>query len=153
MKELSTFLQISIYITIALVLFTLCVNFISALGVFQTTLETGISTTGSSDNIFSQITGLSGGMEYVWSIILTLTGLAAVVVAVFTRQVTPIGIYLFSAVFWTSYNRCISVINVPIGDGTMLFSTMPMSMFLVIATVGILFLWAAAIIGVLTGSA
>jgi len=152
MKELNTFLQISIYISIALIIFTLCVNFVSALDVYQTTVETGIVTTGSSDNIFSEITGLSGGMEYVWGIVLTITGVLSVGAAILMHSAIPIGAYLFSAIFWTSYNRCIAVVNVPIGGGAFLFSTEPLSLFLTIVTVGILFLWGAAIVGIFTGS-
>ena len=152
MKELNTFLQICIYISVALILFTLCVNFVSALDVFQTTVETGIVITGSSDNIFSELTGLDGGMEFVWSIVLTITGVLSVGAAILMHSAIPIGAYLFSAVFWTSYNRCISVVNVPVSEGVLLFSTEPLSLFLMIISVGILFLWGAAIVGIFTGS-
>ncbi len=152
MKNLNTFLQISIYISIALVIFTLCINFISELGVFRTEIETGIVIAGSSDNIFQEITELDGGMEYVWGIVLTITGILSVGAAILMHSAIPVGAYLFSAVFWTSYNRCISVINQPMTDGTLLFATEPLASFLVIITVGILFLWAAALVGMFTGS-
>jgi len=112
----------------------------------------GIVTTGGSDNIFQELTGLSGGMEYVWGIVLTITGVMSVGAAILMHSATPIGAYIFSAVFWTSYNRCISVVNIPMGDGSLLFAAEPMASFLVIITVGILFLWSAAIVGIFTGS-
>lgn len=152
MKELNTFLQICIYISIALIVFTLCVNFVSAMNVFQTTVSTGVVTEGSSNNIFSDITNLDGGMEYVWGIVLTITGVLSVGAAILMHSPIPIGAYLFSAVFWTSYTRCITVLNIPISEGATLFSTEPLTLFLSIITVAILFVWGAAIVGIFTGS-
>ena len=64
-------------------------------------------------------------------------------VAKMTQSTNMIGVWLFSSVFWTSYNNAISVIDVN--------SWIPGD-FLLMFTVAFLFLWVGAVIGILTGS-
>jgi len=152
MKELNTFLQICIYLAISLTIFTLCINFVSMLGVFGTGIETGVGVGSDTPSIFTDISGFSGGVEGIWLIVTTVTGILAVGVAILMHSAIPVGAYILSVVFWTSYSRCISVINVPTEAGATLFAAEPMSYFLIIATVGMLFIWIAAIVGIFTGS-
>jgi len=145
--NLNTFFQVATYLCIILLLFTLAINFVNAMGIFPVDVKTGISTEGDTPNIFSDITGLDGGMEYIWITILSVSGIGTIVVAILMHSTTPVGVWLFSSVFWTSYIRMIDVVNV-----TGVFDTDPLLSFLKIGTVAMLFLWVGAIIGMFTGS-
>jgi hypothetical protein len=152
-----TFFQISIIFSILLITFTLAINFVSALGVFgEIDFETGIDTESSlnnddvssiSDEVFVQLSGFTGGMGQLWFSILTITGIGTIVVAILMHSAIPIGVWIFSAVFWSSYIRCINVINV---GG--IFTTNPMLQFLIILTVGLIFIWIGALAGMFGGS-
>jgi len=141
-KDWSTFFQTTIYICILIIILTLTINFLNGLDLY-TNVNTGISVSGPANNVFQVITGFSGGFEYIWLSLLTAAGLGALVVAKLTQSTNMIGVWLFSGVFWTSYNKCISVVNV---------SDWIPTEFILIFTVALLFLWAASIIGMLTGS-
>ena len=145
-REWSTFFQTCVYLCILIIIFTFAISFINSLNLFYD-VETGVGTEGTSNNIFETITGFSGGFEYIWISLLTATGLGALVVAKLTQSTNMIGVWLFSGVFWTSYSKCISVINISYGSQQWI-----PAQFLIIFTVALLFLWAAAIIGMLTGS-
>ena len=142
MRDWNTFFQTAIYICILIIILTLAINFINGLNLFID-VESGVSVGDKPNNVFQSITGFTGGFEYIWISLLTATGLGALVVAKLTQSTNMIGVWLFSGVFWTSYNKCISVVDVN--------GWIPAE-FLLIFTVAILFLWAAAIIGMLTGS-
>lgn len=143
--RMNTFFQISIYLSIVLIIFTLSINFISTMNVFGT-LDTGIEASGNTTSVFTKITGLSGGMNAVWLMITTGAGIVSLGLAIWMRSAVPVGAYLFSTIFWTSYIRSISVVNV-----TGIFNSEPLSSFLLIGTVGMLFIWAAALVGIFTG--
>jgi len=124
-----------------MIIFTLCFNFISALNILQTSTTTNIDLTTSANNIFSQISGFSGGIEYVWVSILTIAGISSFILAKILNSVSIIGVYLLSAVFWTSFNRCLAFINI---------NNFIPSELLTIIIVPLLFIWVAAIIGMFT---
>jgi len=145
-REWSSFYQTCIYLCIVIIIFTLSINFINTLGIFKD-VDSGIETEGDADNIFQEISSFDGGFEYVWLTLLTASGIGALLVAKLTSSTNMIGIWLFSSVFWSSYAKCISVVNIN-SNGV---AWIPAD-FLIIFTVGLLFLWAAAIIGMLTGS-
>ena len=140
--NLSNFFQTCLYFCLCMIIVTLCINFVDGLGVFPTPIESGVDVSGSSDDIFTKLTNIKGGLKYVWAFAIG-TGLAvAGLVAWVTHSTIPFGIYLFSAVFWTSYGRALSIVytwHIP-GD------------FLVIGTVLMLFLFAGAVAGMLSGS-
>lgn len=138
--DISNYFRICVYFCLGLIIFTLCINLVSALNIF-TSIDTGVSSTGSSNDIFTQITGLSGGMQFIWASVLTIGGFLAIVMAKMLQSTSIIGIYLFSSVFWTSYSRFVTTININ--------SFIP-SNFLIIFTVGLLFIWGAAVISMLT---
>lgn len=138
--DLTNYFRIAIYFCLVMIIFTLCVNFVSALNIFSA-VPTGISSSGTSQDIFSDISGFSGGMQYVWAIMLTATGFASFVMAKLMGSTSIIGVYFFSAVFWTSFNRCLTFINIG--------NFIPAE-FLTIIVVGLTFIWVAAVIGMLT---
>lgn len=129
-----------------IIIFTLAINFVNGLNLF-TDVNSGVATGDKPGNIFSTISGFSGGIEYIWAALLTATGLGTLVVAKLTQSTNMIGVWLFSGVFWTSYNKCISVVSVS-SSGTQWIAPE----FLILFTAAVLFLWVAAIIGMLTGS-
>jgi len=114
-----SFLRIAIYLSIAMIVFNLIIGFVGGLDAFP--IET-IPGTGTIEegNALSTFTGLSGGMENVWLLVTTITGIGAILLAIATRSVLSVGGFI------------------P-GD------------FLSIFFVCMLFLFLAAIVGILTG--
>lgn len=140
---MATFYRTSIYLCLAIIVFTLSINFVNSLGAFNAYEAQPTDEEVTVDNALEQISGLDGGMASLWGLAVGV-GLAGAVVLVFiSKQISPIGIYLFSTVFWTSWLKMNSVINI---NGVMPIELM------VIFTVAALFLFIAAIIGMLTGS-
>ena len=138
---MATFYRTSIYLCLALIVFTLSINFVNSLGAFET-YESG--TTGiTEENALEQISGLDGGMASLWALAVGGGAIGAIALVFISKQISPIGIYIFSTVFWTSWIRMNSVINV---GGVV--SPELMALF----TVGAIFIFIAAIIGMLTGS-
>jgi len=153
MKEMSSFYQICVYITLVMILFNLSVSAVNALGVFYP-VETGIEMSDDADENFETLTNISSfsesSMTGIQSLWILFTGSAVSLVAGFflmwlTRSTTILGVALFSGVFWSSYFNMLSVVNV----GGFLTD---LSMFILIGTVGMIFIFAAAVIGMLSGS-
>jgi len=136
--KVNTFFQMCIKICILLIILTLCINFISGLGVFFP-YQTGIPTNASSETTFLSFTdGFS--ISTMWATVLTVLGIGAVVVAILMHSAVPVGAYLFSAIFWTSYGNALGVLDlVP-------------DQFRIIGTAVMLFLWGGAIAGMFSGS-
>jgi hypothetical protein len=124
--------------------FTLVLNMISGIAptAFPNTNppKTGLE---NQDSILTTITGTSDTtLNTIWLGSIGLTFALALGLAYLTQSMTPIGIYIFSSFFWTSYLRLLSVIS---------FNFIPAD-FITIFTVGILFVFVGAIIGIMTGS-
>ena len=147
--RLNTFYQICIYITIAGILFTLSVNFVSGLGVFEYTGESGIQT---GENVNSSVAAFTTSNDYqdgfvmdnLWAVV--LAGIAGgLVVAWLTHSTSVIGVYIFAFVFWSSYTNIVSMLynNNFLGE---------LWGFIVIGTVGITFVFIGAVAGMLSGS-
>jgi len=140
--------QICFLICMLLIIFTLIINFVVALGVFgDATLNTPVATEGDEQDLFYEISGFSGGMGQVWFIVTAVGGILSVAAAILMRSTTPIGIYLFSEIFWTSYSKFIDTVNI-----NNIFGGEPLGMLFLVITVGLLFIWVGALIGMLTGS-
>lgn len=129
-----------------MILFNLTVAFVDGLNVFPSSETAG---TGSidGDDVVSEISdGSFTGMGDIWDIALYGTiagGVGAILLAYLTHSTTPIGIYIFGAVFWTSYLKTFSI-----------FATggyIPVD-FLNLFHVGSVLLFIAVVIGMLTGS-
>ena len=140
---MNTFFRTCVYLCFALLLFTLVFNMVDATNAFPTegTIGPDIS---DEDSALSELTGLSDpNMNAIWVAVTTLAGLGALALAWLTHSITPIGLWLFGEVFWTSWIRTQSVLN---------FGSYLPAEFILIFTVGMMFLFIAAIIGMLTGS-
>lgn len=156
MKELTTFFQICIYITIAMVLFTLSISFVSAMGVFQTEIEAGVvagEDTNATMQGFTVSPDYPSGMDMttLWGIVITASAAGGIVIAWITRSTTILGVYVFSVVFWAAYGNALSVINSMGGSEPYLSGLIGLG-FVSLATVGIGFIWIGAIAGMLSGS-
>lgn len=154
MRDMSSFYQICVYICITMVIFNLCVSFVSGMGFYPVSMDVGVEVEGDTNSTFSNITdtgsfntvGLSG-MEGLW--IIFLGSSASLGIGLFlmliTHSTNVLGVCIFSGVFWSSYVNTLSIINI----GGFLVG---LSGFLIIGTVGMLFIFSAAVIGMLSGS-
>ena len=130
-----------IYICILVIIFTLVINFVEGMGAFP--METSMGTEVDEDNALQSITGLSGGMEGIWLIATGIGAGVAVLLSWVSHSLTPIGVYLFSEVFWTSWVRMHSVFS----SG----GYIPSDLFVIFYVV-VIFLFIGAVIGMITGS-
>ena len=141
---MNTFFRICVYICLGLILFTLAINLVVSTGAFPVSGTSGPNITSTNSSL-SVLTGLDDpSINTIWLTVTTLGGIAAIGLVWISHSIVPIGLYLFSTVFWTSYIRAWSVI----GYGQFL-SDIPE--FMLLFTVAILFVFIAAIVGILTG--
>ena len=148
--NMNTLYQTCVYVTLTMLLFTLAVSFVSGLGVFSP-VSVGVTPGDNSSDTFSDITNTSysetdfsgqAGMDAVW-LIGGLGGVVTFAIALATRSPVFVGVGLFGTVFWAAYGNTMAVLSlgnfVPEG-------------FLVIGTVAMMFIFAGAVIGMLSGS-
>jgi len=101
----------------------------------------------TESNALSKITGLDNpNMNSIWLAITTLAGIGSVVASILTHNWLPIGLYVFGEVFWTSFINMWGVID---GAG---YISNNLPGFLIIFFVVMVFVFIAAIIGMITGS-
>jgi len=142
---MKTFFQISIIITFIMFIFGLLASFIASTGAFPFADDMGISISSDSD-FLTKFTGLDEDSQSMRALFLGVTGLSfigVVALAFATKSVVPIGLHLFGLVFWASWTKT----SVILGHG----GYVPEGL-LVIFTVGVFFVFIAAIVGILTGS-
>ena len=137
------FFQAAIVITFMMFIFGALASVIASTSAFPFTEDLGIGITSESD-FLSKFTGLSDpSMKALFIGVTGLTFIGAVALAVATHSVVPIGLHLFSLVFWSSWVKFSVILSyggyIPGG-------------LLVIFTVGVMFVFVAAIVGILTGS-
>jgi len=137
-----SFFKIAIYLAISMIVFNLVVGYVGSLEVFPVESIPGTGTV-EENNALTTFTGLTDGMEGVWLMVTTVTGITAIGLAILTRSWIPVGLHLFSTVFWTAYTKSNSILSVggyvP-GD------------FLAIFFIVMMFIFLAAVIAMLTGS-
>ena len=139
---MNSFFRITIYFSIALVVFSLSINFIDGLAAFPIETEMGPQI-NNTDDALAALTKLDDpNMNSIFLLVTTGAGIVAVALAALTRSVVPIGIYVYGAVFWTSWIRAQSILS---------FGGYMPGDFLLIFTVGVMFIFIASIIGLLTG--
>jgi len=138
---MNTFFRIALFICLFLVIVNLGWSFIRATGAFGDVAEAGITGSDSND-VFYAFTGFSGGMAGIFAVGVSLGAIGAGLASWATKSVVPMGVYLFSVIFWSSYNSSLNIMAV---------SQIPGSMTILI-TVGIMFVFVGAVIGMLTGS-
>jgi len=139
----NTFFRICIFITLGLIIFSLAINFVEGLNIFPVSGSPHSNVTGV-DNALTVLTKLEDPtMQDLFILVTSVTALLAVGLSYLTASITPLGIFIFGEVFWTAWIRSQVILSyggfIP-GD------------FLLLFTVGALFVFIAAIIGMLTGS-
>jgi len=130
-------------ITLLMLSFSLVANFVAGLGIFPFAEDVGSSSDTSSALGDYTTLGSNANMWSIFTMVTVGTGLGAIVLAWATHSMTPIGVHLFGAVFWASWLNMQSIL----GTGEYIPNDL-----LTVATVGVLFIFIAAIIGMLTGS-
>lgn len=139
---MNTFFRICLFLCIGLVVFTLSINFVNTLGVFPTTIEEGVASADtSSDGWFGAFSGSSTGA--VWTLAIAGGVGAGIVLSVLTRSIIPVGISVYSSIFWASYHNAITILDM----GGYIDPNL-----LIIFTVAIAFIFVGSIVGMLTGS-
>jgi len=139
----NTFFRMAVYLSFAMIVFNLVIAFIGTLGAFDVEGTPGIGTMDETDAL-SVVTGLDDpNMNGLWLLLTAVAGIGAAVLAIAFRTMTPVGLYLFSLVFWTSYTKANSILSTG--------GYMPPE-FLAIFFIGMTFLFIAAAVGMITGS-
>lgn len=146
-----TFYRTCIYICLALIVFNFCILFIDGLGAFDSGSVSTVEGIGDENDALNNLTDLDAGddadvsMYWFWGVLITGGG-AGFLVAFLTKQIAPAGAIIFGTVFWASYIKMWTIIDV----GSVISSNLPG--FLIIFTVVNMFLFIAAVIGMFTGS-
>ena len=140
---MNSFFRVCIYVCIFMVMFNVGWSFVRGLGVFA---GEGMSSQGITDegtnSLFTTFTGFNDGLIGMFTVA-TAAGLGgSILIGWLTGSAAPIGVYLFGMLFWTSYNGSLSVISMN--------SWLPGD-FILIVTIGMAMVFAAAVIGLLTG--
>lgn len=139
---MNTFFRICIYYCIALLVFTLLFNVINATGAFDINANEGLQVSDTRSSLGELTTLSTPNMNYIIGLI-TLGAAAGIVVGYLTHSMVPVGIGIFSSVFWASYINTHSILSVG--------SYIPSELLLIITVcTGLIFV--AAIIGMATGS-
>ena len=122
--------------------FSLVANFVAGLGIFPNVTDIGMEV-DDTESALTALTGLSDpNMNAIWIGITGITFIGVVALAALTQSMTPIGLHLFGLVFWTSWLRMSSILS---------YGGYIPEEFLIIVTVGVMFVFIAAIIGLITG--
>jgi len=141
---LNSFFRICVMFILLMLAFSLIANFVGSMGMFPNVSGIGAEGVEGSNDALAKFTGLEDpNMQALFLGVTGLTFIGACALAFLTKTITPIGIHIFGAVFWASWINMLSIFSyggyVP-GD------------FLIVFTVGVMFVFIAAIVGMLTGS-
>ena len=138
--DLSNYFRIAVYFCLVMIVFTMAVNFISALNIF-TEAHAGVPISGDEDNVFSKISDFTGGMAQFWIILTTIEGIVVIAIAKVVGSTNIIGVWLFGTIFWKSYINSLVVTDVT--------KLIPVD-FIAMFTVALIFIWVAAVISMFT---
>lgn len=153
--NLGTFYQTSAYICMCLIAVNLAFAFMVGLGVFGENfggaIQTGDDTSGMTDEFMdidaTNDEGSYTGMDALWVIVggSAVGAGAGLLLGFVTHSSVFVGIGLFSGVFWSSYLNSLNILNL----GNFLND---LGGFVLIGTVLMVFMFAGAVIGMLSGS-
>ena len=127
-----SFYSTAIYLSIGLIIFSVGITFIVGLAVFPTAIEET-----------SVITGLDSDLDWVWSTIVGFGTVFSLLMCILLRSVVPLGINIFGVIFWTSWVHAGAILS---------FGGFIPVEFILLFTIGVGFVFVAAVIGMLTGS-
>lgn len=129
-----SFFRTTVYLCLALILFNLSVSFIASLDVFPIEFASGAEEELGDPDVDMMFT-------YVFSF--SLGAGITIIICILMRSVVPLGLYIFSVVYWASWISAQSILSTG--------GYIPVE-FIVLGTAGVAFLFVATIIGILTGS-
>ena len=139
---MNTFFRISIFLCIALLVFTLLISFVDGIGAFPYTNPIGIEI-GDTGTLLEDTTTLERpNMDYLW--LLVIGGIfAGLAFSARTQSIVPAGLFIFASVFWALFINTISILSIG--------GWIP-GEILTIFTACTTLIFIAAAIGMLTGS-
>jgi len=145
-----TFFQLCVIGTIVLLSVTLCINFVSASGIYGDigTVTTSIDNDENSTDILLGMIQLSSEGATItsmglWSIILAAAGGVTILLGILTGGNTQImGAWIFSAVFWSSWIVLMNLINIE--------SWIPIGMIVIFTAIAIP-IFIGGVIGIFSG--
>jgi len=141
---LNSFFRVCIWFCLALIVFTLVINLTEITEAFGPEEHYGVQDV-NADNALSQLTKLDDpNMNAVFVLCSGIGAASAIGLAILTHSFTPVGIYLFGQIFWTSFIRAWSVMGLSGGY----VSAEVTGIFFI----GAIFIFLAAVIGMITGS-
>lgn len=141
---MNSFFRLCVMFILLMLTFSFVANFVSALGIFPHTAGMGISGVDSAEDALPVLTDLSDpSMAGIFLGATALTFIGAVALAFLTRSITPIGIHIFGVIFWASWINMLGLFS---------YGGYIPGEFLLIFTVGVMFVFIAAVVGMLTGS-
>lgn len=145
---MNTFFRVAIFFSIAMIVFNMVIGFVGSLEnpagdkVFPMR-DTPGAVSADEESILSEVTGLEEpNMEALWIGIVGGGMAVALFLSWISHTLTPLGIHLFSTIFWTAWIKSNSILS---------GGFIPQE-FLNIFFVGMIFLFIAAVIGMITGS-
>lgn len=145
---MNTFFRIAIYMCLGLIVFNFIIGFVHATGAFQYTSDIGedLNNTGSLIGDITSYSDISSMGD-----LLTMIGIGTLIgvgITIATRSMIPLGISIFSSVFWASFINTHAILGVQLTGGVSLIPGELLTIFTVCAVL----IFIAAIIGMLTGS-
>jgi len=139
---MNTFFKICIFYCLALLVFTLLFGLVNATGAFDISPEPGLQIS-STEGALGEITTLeTPTMDYLWGLV-AFGGISGMIIGWITHSIVPVGVSIFGSVFWASYINTHSILS--------LGNFIPGELLMII-TICTIFIFIAAIIGMLTGS-
>ena len=137
---MNTFYSFCVSACIFVIFITGAISFVNALGVFPVEIEVNDTPTMDVKAQFWDVLFQPLGA----GILIGLTG--ALAIAVLTQSLSIVGIYLFSVTFWTTWGQMLYILS--LGN----FLVGAMATFMGLITVGMGFIFGAAVIGMMSGS-
>lgn len=144
-----TLFQVCLVLTISMFIFTLCVHYVSGLGIYgDTNIQGGLNPGDDVNETIKRATqspDRPGGFNIttMWALVLTAAGAAGILVAWLTHSTAIIGVFVFSAAFWAAYINMLGILEI----GNFLDPS-----FVFIGTATMSFVFIGAVAGMLSGS-
>ena len=151
---MNTFTSFCIGACIFMIFVGMSIGFIGAMGAFPTIMTNpfnGENGTKIVENLSGNITGTSGTIDFasVWGISTGALIGGAVSLSILTKTTNMIAVWLFGSFFWSSWASILMMINSFAHD---FFGSSAGLILVAMISVGMIFMFIGAIIGLLSGS-
>lgn len=137
--------------TIFMIIVSLSINFISALGIFGLSPIVSPITNETTGGVTDQLSNGALSDLFSGNIIGLVVGaiiavIGAILLILITQSITLVGVYLFGVVFWTAWGNCLWIFNI---NG--IYGYPGVAQLFLIITVAMVFIFAGAVIGLISG--